>query len=217
MNLIFGSGGFAKEIDWLIYDVFNKTNCDYRPDYFVVKEGDPMIGSRINEVAIINESDLFNKVASDNCNCFIAVGEPNIKKLIVNKIKSKLVNYQFPNLIHPDVTFDNRVGKFKLGYGNIICSKSVLTTDIQIGNFVTVNLACTLGHESSIGDYSTLSPGVHISGNVHIGESVYIGTGAVSVQNVSICDDCIIGASSVINKSLIQPGTYIGIPARKFK
>lgn len=49
-----------------------------------------------------------------------------------------------------------------------------------------------------------------------IGNRVFIGTGARIIGNVSIADDVVIGANSVVTKSITEPGTtWVGNPARK--
>ena len=55
---------------------------------------------------------------------------------------------------------------------------------LRIGRFVVLNLDLTVGHESRIDDYVTISPGVHISGRVHVGEGCDLGTGANVVPGV---------------------------------
>ena len=47
-----------------------------------------------------------------------------------------------------------------------------------------------------------------------IGNRVSIGTNA-TIMPVSICDDVVIGAGSVVTKDITEPGTYAGNPARK--
>lgn len=46
-----------------------------------------------------------------------------------------------------------------------------------------------------------------------IGNRVSIGTNA-TIMPVSICDDVVIGAGSVVTKDITEPGTYAGNPAR---
>ena len=48
----------------------------------------------------------------------------------------------------------------------------------------------------------------------HIGNRVSIGTNA-TIMPVSICDDVVIGAGSVVTKDITEPGTYAGNPARR--
>jgi acetyltransferase-like isoleucine patch superfamily enzyme len=70
-----------------------------------------------------------------------------------------------------------------------------------------------------LGDFTTLSPGVHISGWVHVGARVYIGTGAVIINGTAesplrIGDGAIIGAGACVTKSVESLTTVVGIPAR---
>lgn len=46
-----------------------------------------------------------------------------------------------------------------------------------------------------------------------IGDRVFIGSNA-TIMPVSICDDVVIGAGSVVTKSISRPGIYAGNPAR---
>lgn len=206
--------GFAKEVDWLTEEIFCATGEDYRPDYFVAEDNNAQIGEIINRARIITETEFFLMSLNYKCNCFVAVGSPKIRAAIVAKIKASTTIATFPNLIHPDVTYDRRQGKVIMGEGNIICSKNVLTTDIRIGNHVHLNLDCTVGHDTVIGNYCTISPGSHISGNVIFGNQVFIGTGAVVLERVNICSSATIGAGAVVVKDIQCPGTYLGMPAR---
>ena len=49
-----------------------------------------------------------------------------------------------------------------------------------------------------------------------IGNRVSIGTNA-TILPVSICDDVVIGAGSVVTKDITEPRTYAGNPARRLK
>jgi sugar O-acyltransferase (sialic acid O-acetyltransferase NeuD family) len=217
VNCIFGISGFAKEVDWLIDDIFLYKNIDYKPDYFIAEDNNENIGKFIDNIRIISESELFEKSMLHEINCFVAVGNPVVKEKIANITMNKISKPIFPNLIHTSVSFDHRNNKVIFGFGNIICSKTVLTTDISINNFVHINLDCTIGHDTVINSYCTLSPGVHISGNVNIGEKVFIGTGAVVLEKINICSNAIIGAGATVTRDIKEPGIYAGTPAKKIK
>ncbi|HEY4717341.1 MAG TPA: NeuD/PglB/VioB family sugar acetyltransferase [bacterium] len=217
MNFIFGTAGFTKEVDWLIEDLFIYNKVNFRINFFVAEDGNELIGRKINSKIVLSEAEFIKKYSKKVNNCFVAVGNPILKEKIVKKIKNYAPKSLFPNLIHPNVSFDRRKNKIILGEGNIICSGSILTTDIKIYNFVHINLDCTVGHDSVISDYTTVSPGVHISGNVKIADYVFIGTGAVILERISICSGVKIGAGATVISNIIEPGTYVGTPARKIK
>ena len=50
--------------------------------------------------------------------------------------------------------------------------------------------------------------------HTNIGNHVSIGSNA-TILPVSICDNVVIGAGAVVTKNIIEPGTYIGNPAKK--
>ncbi len=215
MNIYFGASGFAKEIEWLADVLYKKKEIDYKPDFYVTSDADNSVCNFINGIKIITESCFFEKYSSDAHNYFICVGDSSLKKNIVHKIKNSTNLCSFPSMVHPDVSFDSREGMVSIGEGVFICSKTVMTTNILIEDFVHINISCTVGHDCQLGRYSTVNPNVSISGNVCLEESVYIGTGAVILQGLSVCSGSVIGAGAVVTKSVSEIGTYVGAPARR--
>ena len=59
-----------------------------------------------------------------------------------------------------------------------------------------------------------VSVGSHVAGTVQVGDRTWIGIGSAVSNNLSICNDCMIGAGAVVVKDIDEPGTYIGVPAR---
>lgn len=47
------------------------------------------------------------------------------------------------------------------------------------------------------------------------GDNVVISTSAVLIGPMTVCDNVIIGPMSLVNKSITEPGIYVGNPARK--
>jgi UDP-3-O-[3-hydroxymyristoyl] glucosamine N-acyltransferase len=175
-TFIFGTAGFATEVEWLIFELNKITPDKIKIENFVISYNDFTQGMRLCNLDIISESQYFSKLKDlGKHNCIIAVGSPQIREKIYKKIDSNLTVY--PNLIHPSVIMDKRSVGF--GKGIIICAGSILTTNIKINDFVQINLDCTIGHNSNINEFTTVSPGVHISGNVDISKKVFIGTARV--------------------------------------
>ena len=54
-----------------------------------------------------------------------------------------------------------------------------------------------------------------MNGGATVGHHCLIGSGATVLQGVSICDDVIVGAGTVVTRDIDSPGTYVGAPARK--
>ena len=101
--------------------------------------------------------------------------------------------------------------------GTFFCPGVQTTVNVTIGRHVLLNLNATIGHDAVIGDYCTINPGANISGNVTIGEGCFIGTGATIIEKVTIAPWTVIGAGAVVVEDITEPGTYVGVPAKRIK
>lgn len=48
-----------------------------------------------------------------------------------------------------------------------------------------------------------------------LGDNVVIGSNSVIIGPTEICDNVMIGAMSLVNRPIMEPGTYAGVPARR--
>lgn len=207
---IFGSGGFGREVQMLIEQinaVKNEWNFIGFFDDGVEKD------TIINDSKVLGNTDQLNNYGSE-LNLVFAIGHPLTKKNIIQRIINPLI--KFPALVHPNVLIGNK--KYvSIGEGCIICGGVIITVNINIGKHVILNLSCTVGHDTIIGDYSSFMPTVNISGEVDIKEGVYVGTGAKIINQLEIGENTIIGAGAVVSKSLPANCTAVGIPAKPIK
>ena len=80
-----------------------------------------------------------------------------------------------------------------------------------------LNLACTVGHETEIGDFSSFMPTCNISGEIKVGEATFWGTGAKVINRKTIGNNVIIGAGAVVTIDIPDDVTAVGVPARIVK
>lgn len=139
---------------------------------------------------------------------FAAVGNATIRKRIMERYKDRIQ----PTLIHPSAVIADRV---KIGSGSVVMAGSVVNPDSVIGKGVILNTGCSVDHDCAVEDFSHISVGAHLCGSVRIGEGTWIGAGSIIINNISICSGCIIGAGAVVIKDINEPGTYVGVPAKK--
>lgn len=139
----------------------------------------------------------------------LAIADPKARNNIIKTWYRKMV--PFKSFISSDINIHPSV---IIAKGCIICSGVKLTVDIQIGQFVIINLNSTIGHDVTVGDFTSIMPSVNISGNVKIGKRVFIGSGATILQGLTIGDDVVIGAGAVVTED-VSPGTRVkGVPAK---
>jgi sugar O-acyltransferase (sialic acid O-acetyltransferase NeuD family) len=205
---IIGAGGFGREVKMLIDHI----NQDQKKFEIIGFYDDKEYNDSINGIPYLGKLEKLNEIDYP-LSVTIAIADPRTKKRIIETINNK--NIDFPNLIHPSVIIGQ--DNVKLGKGNIICAGVIITVDIEIGNFVILNLSCTLGHDTTIKSYCSFMPTVNISGEVILNESIYVGTGAKIINQLEIGENTIIGAGAVVSKSLPANCTAVGIPAKPIK
>lgn len=69
-------------------------------------------------------------------------------------------------------------------------------------------------HDGAIWVYRAEHPEIDRFGPITVGNNVFIGTGTVLLPGVTIGDDAIIGASSVVNRDVPSRTVVAGVPAR---
>ena len=206
---IVGAGGFGREVKMLI-DQINETSSQYDFQGFfddgftknALVNGFPVLGG-LTELNAVSEELLI----------VVAIGLPSLKKSIIEAISNEYID--FATLIHPGVIVDRDF--VSIAKGSIICAGTIVTVNIEIGRHVIINLACTVGHDTKIKDYTSIMPAVNISGEVVIGTGAYVGTGAKIINQVEIGEFTIVGAGAIVSKSLPANCTAVGIPAKPIK
>lgn len=212
---IMGGGGFAREVmnHWLLKNNFPNKQREQGDPYlvnFYVEA--PYVVSTMKSLELVHKPEKVKFVVRSLDlikvgHALIGVGNPYVKM----KLSSYCVYTD-----HLDCSLYNpEVDQQELHHsGIILCPGVSITTNVLMGKCVTVNLNCTIGHDTTIGDFTTINPGVNVSGNVLIGDRCQIGSNAVIKEGVKICDDVVIGAGAVVVKDITEPGIYVGVPAR---
>lgn len=200
--VIFGSGGFAREVVSFIRD-----NNEFNIVGFIdIYKNDVIDGYKI----LGTDGDMYNIIKSYNINsAFIAVGNRTTRR----KIYESLETYQIKviNIIHPNayVAPDCIIGK-----GVIVYPHVTINTNSKIGNSVLINSNVSIGHDVVINDFTNINPGVDIAGRVVIGEGVMLGIGSSILENINIGDNAIIGGGALVNKNVMIDSTVVGVPAK---
>jgi sugar O-acyltransferase (sialic acid O-acetyltransferase NeuD family) len=207
---IFGGGGFGREVQMLIEQI-NKVN----PVWNFIGFFDDGLEKQsfVNNAPVLGGITELNEYPL-NLDIVFAIGNPVTKKNIVSKINNRKTS--FPVLIHPNV-FLGSPNFVSIGDGSIITAGTIITVNIKIGKHVILNLGCTVGHDTVIGDYSSFMPSVNISGEVTVKDCVYVGTGAKIINQLEIGENSVIGAGAVVTKTIPPNCTAVGIPAKPNK
>lgn len=206
---IIGAGGFGREVKMLI-DQINSVENKY--EFIGYYDDGKEKGEQINGFPVLGNTNDLNSLLEPIL-VALALGNPIHKKKVVQQLNSP--NVTFETLIHPSTIIGN--DSVTIGRGTVICAGCIITCNIDIQDYVIINLACTIGHDTIIKNYASLMPGINVSGEVLLEEGVYIGTGAKIINQVTIGQNSTIGAGAVVSKSIPEYCTAVGIPAKPIK
>ena len=114
------------------------------------------------------------------------------------------------------------IGPFvEIQEGAIIGDDCKIQSHTFICDLVTIGNGCFIGHGVMFVNDKFLKSGPargdrSLYGSTTIGNNVSIGSNA-TILPIKICDGVVIGAGAVVTKDILEPGTYIGSPAKKLR
>lgn len=202
--LIIGAGGFGREVLQWASDI-PEHKRDWAVEGFL--DANPSALDSF-DCGFSVSGDPFDYVPKEDDLFVCAIGNPAAKLRLCSSLKKR--GAIFITLIHPTAIIGDRCS---IGEGCIFCPGTIVTVDVVISDFVTVNVKSTIGHNAVIGTGCTLSGSVDITGYATLGEGVFLGSHAVVLPGAKIGDYAIIGAGSVVLKKVKPGATVMGVPA----
>lgn len=147
-----------------------------------------------------------------DCDFFVAIGNGKARRSISEMLLA--AGKKLITLIHPSAIIAENV---EIGLGTVVVAEAVINPGTVVGRGCIINTCSSVDHDCRLGDYSHISVGVHTAGDVVLGENVWLGIGVIVSNDVHICSDTLVGSGAVVVKNITEPGTYIGMPARKYE
>jgi sugar O-acyltransferase (sialic acid O-acetyltransferase NeuD family) len=204
---IYGAGGFGRETALLIQQINARSRKWSIRGFYDdgLKKG--QVVDKLKVLGGFQDVQSYKK----RMNLVIAVADPGTRKSIAAKVDNPRID--FPSIVHPQCITGAASNTW--GRGCILTAGVILTTGIELDDFVIINLSSTVGHDVKMAKFVTIMPGCNISGNVRIGEGTMMGTGSQVLQNLSIGSSCKVGAGAVVTNSFDDNKTIVGIPAHE--
>ena len=105
----------------------------------------------------------------------------------------------------------------EIGVGTFVAPNAYIGPQAIVGNNTIINTGSIIEHETQIGDHTHIAPRTTVCGRTRIGNFVFCGAGSTIIDTIEICDNVVIGAGAVVNRDIVEPGIYVGVPARRVK
>lgn len=141
----------------------------------------------------------------------IAIGDASVRA----RIAASMPGAFWYTAVHPDAVVSDL--DTQIGEGTVVMANATVNPGAHIGRHCIINSGSIVEHDNRIGDYTHISVGAILAGAVSVGERTWVGAGAIVSNGIKVCSDCTLGAGAVVVKDIAEPGTYVGVPARRVK
>ena len=206
--IIIGARGWGREIYNMLPGCIGY-GIEYEVKGFLDDKADALDGMP-GYPPIIDSVEHYEPQPDDVFTC--ALGDAHWKKHYAEIVLNK--GGEFINIIHQSAGISRNT---KLGQGCIICEHVGISCDIAIGDFVTMQVYTTIGHDAIIGNYCHLGARVFMGGCSQLGEIATVQTNAIILPHVKVGNNCMVGAGAVVIRKVKDGTTVYGNPAKVLK
>lgn len=196
---IVGAGGFGREAVWTLERI---NASQQQPIWNIIgfADDDPAKSSgNFEGYPLLGSVETASK-DHPGASVFIAIGDNAIRR----KVYRQLRGHDFPALIDPSAQVSPTT-EFK--HGTFIACEAVVSVGTEIGKFVIINARAGVGHDSTVGDFSNIAPGVSLSGHTTIGEDVMMGTNSCTAPGMTVGDGATVVCGTPVLKNVAAGAT----------
>lgn len=146
--------------------------------------------------------------------------KPSIVAIGDNKERADLFDHLKENHheLVPLIAHDAYISPFaKIESGVFVGHHAHIGPNAKIDENTIINTRCVVEHDCVVGKHCHISINANLAGKSKIGDFVMVGAGATVIDFVQVCSHVMIGAGAVVVDDITEPGTYVGVPARRIK
>ena len=209
--IIVGAGGLGTEYAWVaeemnraagegnaIWEILGFTDDD-------PKKKDTTI-ARYPVHGTIEET--FAKLGGNGICFAAAIGANTIRKRLACAAED--LGWIPETLIHPSAII---AADAFIGAGSYLAPGTVVCPGARLGRHVIVNTHVSVGHHSTLEDFTQLCPGARVSGGCQVAQYGFLGSNATLAPKVVVGEGAAVGANSFVIRKVAPGMTVLGCPA----
>lgn len=202
-----GSGEMARHVGHYMVEDKQFEVVGYYDDFTPV-------GTIVNNYPILGKLDdvekQYKQGVFDELSIAVGFTRMQYRKELFERFENKV---PFATFIHSSCLVDSTA---KIGKGVVVFPFCILYLDAVVEDNVFIQIRSYVT-DSIVKKHTMISGTVSIAGRVEIGECCNIGISTTVSNDVKVCNYVRTGAGCIVNKDITEPGTYVGVPARKIK
>lgn len=165
--------------------------------------GHKILGRQENLKEIIPQYNILGGV--------ISIGDNWSRYAVYQQIIKIIPDFTFVNAIHPSVVIGNTT---EMGVGIVAMAGCIFNPKAKIGNFTFFATGAQVEHDNTIHDFASISAGSITGGYVTLGKYSAITLGVTVLDRIEIGENTVVGAGSLVIKSLPSNVLAYGNPAK---
>ena len=204
---IYGASGAAIEI----YDLAERVNASshrYSKIYLIddFKEETKYYGTERVHFSSCE------KIAKEDFEFIIAVGEPSARALLLRRIEEK--DYRLATLIDPSAIISPTA---KVAPGCIVNAQSIVSSNTVMEENCLLGFHVVVGHDAHLKKNTVVCPMATVGGGSTVGENTFIGLNSSMKEHVNLGSHVVVGMGAMVFRSVEDGCTVLGNPARVTK
>jgi sugar O-acyltransferase (sialic acid O-acetyltransferase NeuD family) len=206
--LLVGAGGLAREAAEAVRAV-NAITRTWDLAGFI--DDDPAKrGARLVGIPVLGGLE----VVADHpeAQLLLCPGRPDnygVRRRLVERLG--LDDERYATVVHPSASIGSTC---RVGPGSVLLAHVTLTADVAIGRHVAVMPQTVLTHDVQVGDFATLASGVLVGGASRVAPGAYVGSGARLREGLTIGEGALVGMGSIVTRDVPAGRLWFGSPAR---
>lgn len=202
--IIIGAGSVGKFIAYNIAEFDGDYNIEGFLDDDSNKQNQVIAGHKV-----LGNLDTLKAYSGKGYAIAFGIAFPKIKRQILNQYSN--LDFEFPNFIAKTSWLSKAVS---IGKGCIIYPGVAINYESVLGDFVVINMNCSIGHNCTIRNYTSLAPGANLGGHTVLNEGVDFGIGASTKQNIVVGSNAVIGGQAMLVSHVENDAQIIGVPGK---
>lgn len=208
--LIIGARGWGREVYAGAIGTKAYRDGEYDVKGFLDSKADAFEGLKGNYPPIICAPEDYETQPDDVF--FVAMGEPKWRRYYAEMMQAK--GAEFISIID-DQAYVNPTAT--IGKGSIIGRWSIVSDNVQIGDFVMIHGYTTLGHDVKINDFSSVESYCFFGGYSELGAESIMHVRSNLTPHKKVGNKAVVGASSVVIRNVPDGQHVLGNPAKKIE
>lgn len=207
MNLIiYGAGSFAKMMRYY----FGKCTTHNVIAYCVDREF--FLDNRFDGLPVVPFEVVEREYPASSYNMFVAIGYSNMRRREEMYTNAKKKGYTLVNFISPDAHIDESVS---VGDNNVIFPGVHIEPFVKVGSNNIIWTSAVICHDSTIGSHSFFAAKSVVGGFSKVEDGCFIGFNSTIIQNITLAQETLVGAASLIRKDTQKFSINVGSPSKQ--